>query len=478
MGSELGIGPRNYAQKPTSFAYVLALLAAAEDTIVALATPNGEGALGLLRLSGPRAIALAGQVCRWLGPDPTHQQARYGTLREADGTLVDEVVVTPYRAPRSYTREEVVEISCHGSPYILGRVLELLVQAGARLAEPGEFTYRAFRNGALDLSQAEAVADLIAARSRAAQQVAIRQLRGGIAHSLADVREQLIQFAALVELELDFAEEDVEFAQRDQLSALLTQADSRLQTLIESFAAGNALKHGFATALVGPPNAGKSTLLNRLLGEERAIVSPIAGTTRDVIEDVVNLGGYPFRLMDTAGLRSSDDPIEAEGVRRSRARMAGAQFVLVLLDATATQPPQAEAYLAELGVPEGAHVLRLANKADALTPEALAAWQAAGFVPLSAQTGLGLEALKQALVSQAQTLTQYDTIVTSQRHVQALQAAQARLLAVGQSLAQGLGGELLALDLRHALEAMGQITGQVTSDDVLGAIFSKFCIGK
>lgn len=448
------------------------------DTIVAIATPPGQGALGVIRLSGPLAIPIAQTACRWLGDNPEGNRIRYGTFREPGGAVLDEVVALVFRAPRSYTREEVVELSFHGSPYVLSRAVHLLVQAGARLAEPGEFTLRAFRHGAMDLSQAEAVADLIAAHTEQAQQVAIRQLRGGIGNQLQGLRQQLIDFAALVELELDFSEEDVEFAQRNQLQALIAEAKTVLRRLIESFAAGNALKHGFPTAIVGRPNAGKSTLLNRLVGEQRAIVSEIPGTTRDVVEDQLVLGGYPFRLMDTAGLRDTDDPVEAEGVRRSRARIAQAEFVLLLVDASDTQPAQAQTYVTELAIPGGTELICLANKTDQLTPEDVEAWAAIGFLPLSAETGTGVPVLTERLVGLAKQRTNYDTIVTSQRHVDALSQALASLEAVEINLNHGLSGDLLALDLRLALQALGAITGEITSDDILGAIFSRFCIGK
>lgn len=432
----------------------------------------------MVRLSGPRALKIVRIPCPWLPEDPPSHSIRYGTFREPDGTVLDEVVVGLFREPRSYTREEVVEISFHGSPYVLSRALELILSAGARLAEPGEFTLRAFRNGALDLSQAEAVADLIAARTRQAQQAALRQLRGGMSHELRTMRQQLVDFAALVELELDFAEEDVEFARREELLAVLEAACLALLRMVESFRAGNALKHGFATAIVGPPNAGKSTLLNRLIGEQKAIVSPIPGTTRDVVEDLLVLGGFPFRLMDTAGLRDTTDPIEAEGVRRSHERLQQAQLVLLVVDAATTAPNAAQDYLQGLPADPEARKIALANKADQLSGEARAKWQAAGFLPISAETGDGMDPLIQELVAFAHDRTQYDTLVTSQRHAQALQEAYNSLQTVALNLRQGISGELLALDIRVALEALGTITGEITTDDILGSIFSRFCIGK
>lgn len=444
-------------------------------TICALATPPGEGALGVIRVSGPRAL----EVVQPLVPKlQLHELASHTIhlvkLREADGALLDEAVLSLYRAPRSYTREDIVELSCHGSPYILRRVIELLLQHGARAAQPGEFTLRAFLNGAMDLSQAEAVGDLVAARSARSQRLALSQLRGGYATRLSELRERLLDFTALVELELDFGEEDVQFARRDELRGLIQTLAFEMERMAGSFAAGNALKTGIPTVIAGRPNAGKSTLLNRLLHDARAIVSPIAGTTRDVIEDRLMLGGAEFRLMDTAGLREgTTDEIEAEGIARSRARVADAMLILYVFDATEQSEAEALAEAQALPRTADAQLILLANKAD-LAPHT----SFAEALPISALNGAGVNALEQRLVALADRLGELDTLVTNARHVDALTEAHAALRDVVGALDEGRTTELLAQDLRHALMALGRITGEVAPDEVLGVIFSRFCIGK
>lgn len=456
----------------TAYCTDICSMANSPDIIVAPATPPG-GALAVIRLSGAGSIALVQRIFRGrdLRQRPGHSLT-FGRITDGD-VVLDEVLAAVFHAPHSYTREEVVELSCHGSPYILRRLLAMLCELGARMAEPGEFTRRAFLNGAMDLAQAEAVADLIAADSLAAQQLAMQQLRGGISHELATLREQLLGFAALLELELDFSEEDVEFADRSQLVGTVDRTLDRLAALAGSFAAGNALKQGIPTVIIGKPNAGKSTLLNALLRDNRAIVSDIPGTTRDVIEDSLHLGGYLFRLTDTAGLRNeAADAVEAEGIRRTLERLGSAAVVFFLYDAGAEGYKQAKAYFDTLQVPHGARVLYVANKCD------LTSVKEPDVIAISAKNQTGLEELTRALIAHADSLHSADTLITQQRHQSALLAARTALVALRQGLQAGLSGEMVALDLRLALQHLGEITGEITTDEVLGAIFSKFCIGK
>jgi tRNA modification GTPase len=463
------------------------------DTIVALSTPPGIGALAVVRLSGPDAVAITQALFskKNLAAQPGHT-LHYGTLRDpASGQILDEVVAALYRAPRSYTREDVVEISGHGSDFIVRQVLAALLRQGARLAEAGEFTKRAFLNGALDLAQAEAVADLIAADSALSHQVALNQLRGGFSDELRGLRAQLIKFAALLELELDFGEEDVEFADRTGLTRLLAEVQGVVNGLLRSFELGNVIKNGITTVIAGRPNAGKSTLLNALLREERAIVSAIPGTTRDFIEDEVSIDGLRFRFVDTAGLRDNPaDEVEAIGVQRTRQRIGQAALLLYLFDLTNMTPAEVQADLDEF---TAAHpklpVLLVGNKRDAATSGQLAVFASAtasdSQLPtlfISAGQRLGLEELQEALLAQVRgaglATTGAATIVTNVRHARALEAATEHLGAVQQGLATGRGTELLAADLRHALGALGEITGDISSDDLLTSIFTQFCIGK
>jgi tRNA modification GTPase len=459
------------------------------DTIVALSTPPGIGALAVVRLSGPDAVAITQALFskKNLAAQPGHT-LHYGTLRDpASGQVLDEVVAALYRAPRSYTREDVVEISGHGSDFIVRQVLAALLRQGARLAEAGEFTKRAFLNGALDLAQAEAVADLIAADSALSHQVALNQLRGGFSDELRDLRAQLIKFAALLELELDFGEEDVEFADRTGLTRLLTEVQGVVNGLLRSFELGNVIKNGITTVIAGRPNAGKSTLLNALLREERAIVSAIPGTTRDFIEDEVSIDGLRFRFVDTAGLRDNPaDEVEAIGVQRTRQRIGQAALLLYLFDLASMTPAEVQADLGEF---TAAHpklpVLLVGNKADLATAAQRAAFAGPTQpepVIISAGQRLGLEELQAALLAQVRgaglASTGAATIVTNVRHARALEAAAQHLGAVQQGLATGRGTELLAADLRHALAALGEITGDISSDDLLTSIFTQFCIGK
>ena len=474
------------------------------STVVALSTPPGAGALAVLRLSGPEAIAITQALFSKpnLADQPGHT-LHYGTLREpGTGRVLDEVVVALYRAPRSYTREDVVEISGHGSDYVASQILAALLRQGARLAEAGEFTKRAFLNGALDLAQAEAVADLIAADSALSHQVALNQLRGGFSNELRELRARLIKFAALLELELDFGEEDVEFADRTGLARLLTEVEGVVAGLLRSFELGNVIKHGITTVIAGRPNAGKSTLLNALLREERAIVSATPGTTRDFIEDEVVMEGIRFRFVDTAGLRDNPaDEVEAIGVRRTRERIGRAALLLYLFDLTELTPAEVQADIAALTATlPRLPVLAVGNKQDLrgimnyeleIMNSSSPVFQSQTLetrnqeletIFISASQRQGLDELQAALLARVRGAglagTGTATIVTNARHARALEVAAQHLAAVRQGLAEGRGTELLAADLRHALGALGEITGEISSDDLLTSIFTQFCIGK
>ena len=452
-----------------------------KDTIVALATPAGVGAIGVIRLSGDRAIEIVNDVFqpKDLSIQTSHT-LHYGRIESA-GRVYDEVVVSLYIAPKSYTKEHVVEISCHGSPFIQESLIRLFTEKGARFARPGEFTQRAFLNGAFDLAQAEAVADVIAADSAAAQSAALHQLRGGFSKELAALREELIHFASLIELELDFGEEDVEFADRKDLEALVVQLLDHVRPLVESFRTGNAIKNGVATVIVGKPNAGKSTLLNALLNEDRAIVSEIAGTTRDSLEDEWTLGGIKFRLVDTAGLRETVDVIEALGVERTQAWVKKAQVVIYMADAMTESVEGLKAGIMALGTLE-IPVIQVLNKVDQVSNAVLVAFQEAlpDVILMSAKNQVGLPELEKALLNiiGLDQANASGTLVTNIRHYQQLVQTQETLIGVLNALKIGLTGDLIAQDLRHALHHLGEITGQISNDDLLKNIFGKFCIGK
>ncbi len=448
------------------------------DTIIALSTPPGSGAIGVIRLSGPDAITLTNQV--FAGKDLTKQASHtlhFGLIKDND-IIIDEVVAGLYVAPKSYTKENVVEISCHGSNYIIQQLINLLIKKGARAAKPGEFTLRAFLNGAFDLSQAEAVADLIASDSKASHDMALQQMRGGFSNELKDLREQLIHFASMIELELDFAEEDVEFANRDQLRNLISRLLSHISALISSFELGNVLKNGVPIVIAGKPNVGKSTLLNALLNEERAIVSDIAGTTRDTIEDELNINGIIFRFIDTAGIRETADIIEAKGVERTLERMKQAKLIVYMIDALQTPRELAEQIkdLKTLEIP----FLALVNKADLFTPERKAEFAAHEVLFLSAKDGIGVEELKTKLLEKVNLhhINTSETLVTNIRHVEALKNTENALVKVLQNIDNPVTSDFLAMDIKQALYYLGEITGTVTTDDLLENIFSKFCIGK
>lgn len=452
------------------------------DTIVALATPPGIGAIGVIRLSGPQALAIANRLfpAKDLEAQASHS-LHVGLLRQ-HGEDLDEVVVSLFKAPRSYTGEHVVELSCHGSPYVQQRVIEACIAEGARLAKPGEFTQRAFLNGKLDLAQAESVADLIAANSAASARTALQHIRGGFSKALGQLREQLLQFSALIELELDFSQEDVEFADRTRLRSLLHDARTLTAQLLQSFRLGNVVRNGVSVAIIGRPNAGKSTLLNALLNEERAIVSEIAGTTRDTIEETLNIDGILFRLIDTAGIRNhTSDVIESFGIEKSRQKLHDADLVLFLFDAVHTTPVELRELESELPH-EGKPWLSVANKVDAADETALrASWQErADLLFLSAKSGHGIDALKAAMVAKVLegTTGGESVVVTNARHYAALQQVATSVQDVLDGLDNGLPGDLLALDIRRCLHYLGEITGEITNEDQLDYIFSKFCIGK
>ncbi len=445
-------------------------------TVCALSTPPGRGGIAVIRISGPDALAIAGRVFRpHLAERPSHT-AVLGALHAADGSLLDECVAVPFRGPRSYTGEDTVELSVHGSPFVQEEAVRALLAAGCRLAGPGEFTLRAFLAGRIDLTQAEAVGDLIAAEHAGAHRLALEQLRGGFTRELGDLRRALIGFAGLLELELDFAEEDVEFADRARFDALLAELLARIDALAASFAAGRAIRDGIPVAIVGAPNRGKSTLLNALLGDERAIVSDIPGTTRDTVEDTCVLGGLKFRFIDTAGLRATDDAVEAEGIRRARARASEARIVLLVVSAAEDTAADAAAAAADLQplLAADAVLVTVWNKSDAATPPPLTPQS----IALSAANGTGLDALRDLLLAHSGTASASPLVVTNLRHYEALTAAADALRSTRMGLATGLPTDLCASSLRAALHHLGSITGEVDPEDILDHIFANFCIGK
>jgi tRNA modification GTPase len=486
-----------------------------EDVICAISTPPGMGAIAVVRLSGEGAIALADTI--FISPSGkklTSQQpntVHFGRIYEGK-EIIDEVLVTLFHAPHSFTGEESVEISCHGSLYIQQKIIELLLSHGARMAEPGEFTRRAFRNGKFDLSQAEAVADLIASTSQVSHRVAMNQMRGGFSQKLNELREELLQFVSLVELELDFSEEDVEFADRRQLHELTEKIETDIEKLANSFKLGNAIKKGIPVAIIGETNAGKSTLLNALLNEEKAIVSDIHGTTRDAIEDTVNIGGIVFRFIDTAGIRQTSDTLENIGIERTFKKMEQASIVLWVIDLTAPEEnlrKTAEALIPKLNKKQ---VILLFNKADLLSPEestpiqpplssfpkamtkepAFSSTQKtlpkqhllpelkAERLFISAKTQQNIDQLQSLLVKMAHIpqIGENDVIVTNLRHYEALKKALEAIRRVKKGLNDGISGDFLSQDIRECMFYLGEITGQITTDEILGNIFSHFCIGK
>lgn len=448
------------------------------DTIIALATPQGSGAIAVIRLSGSKAIEMVDNIF-YHKQKLIHiesQKQVFGTIKYGDD-VIDEVLVSVFRNPKSYTGEDTVEISCHGSPFIIRSIFDLMIQGGARLAQPGEFTQRAFINGKLDLAQAEAVADLIASESKASHSIALNQMRGGVSNELAGLRESLINFTALIELELDFGEEDVEFASRTELKDLVENLKVKIQNLIDSFHYGNAIKNGVPVAIVGYPNAGKSSLLNLLLNEERAIVSDIAGTTRDTIEEVVTIDDIQFRLIDTAGLRDSMDVIENIGIERTKQAISKADIIIHIFDVrdyreeeNAMTPFQKE--ISE----QGKKVIHLANKFDLIQDN----FEIKTSIAFSTKTKKGFEDLKHTLIELLEkSKFENSVIISNTRHLESLKSAMTSLKEVETGMQNQLSGDLLAFHLRNTLRYIGDITGNIDIDkDILGTIFGKFCIGK
>lgn len=440
------------------------------ETICALATAPGVGAIAVIRVSGPDTFEKVSAIFKGKNlKDVPGNTVVFGTIRDGE-KVVDEVLISVFKGPKSFTKEDTVEISTHGSDYIIRYVLKLLVKQGCRMAMPGEFTQRAFLNGQFDLVQAEAVADLIAADSEAAHKLAMNQLRGGFSKKLAELREKLIHFASLVELELDFGEEDVEFADREDLRQLILKLEAQIKPLIDSFENGNAIKEGIPVAIIGPPNAGKSTLLNALLNEEKAIVTAIAGTTRDVIEDVLFLGGVKFRIIDTAGIRETEDVVESMGIERSLKAMEKADILLLLFDNEQDRKIM-ETLVNEL--PDDKKKVWVQTKIDLEGTSRLAdSWG------ISAKTGEGLDELKAHLIDLARAVSQADSTLTNVRHFEQLTKTYLALEDVLEGLSMQVTGDFLAQDIRMALHHLGEITGTITTDDLLANIFSKFCIGK
>ncbi len=459
-----------------------------KDTIAALSTPHGTGAIAVIRLSGPQSVAITESILRTkdlrpkrLAHQPGHT-AHFGLLVEKD-VVVDEVLVTIFKAPHSFTGEEMAEISCHGSVYIQQQILQLLFRHGARPAEAGEFTLRAFLNGKFDLSQAEAVADLIASNSATSHQVAMQQMRGGFSHKIKVLRDNLVNFASLIELELDFSEEDVEFADRSDLKKLVNSIRQIVDKLIQSFELGNVIKHGIPVAIVGKPNAGKSTLLNVILDDDRAIVSEIPGTTRDTIEDDIVIDGVLFRFIDTAGIRTTTDVIEQIGVNKAFEVIRKSAIVIYLFDAHELSRGDLELELKLIREHIGtSQLLVVANKTDVENINDLQKEyeHIDPILYISAKEKQNIDGLKRTLVNlfDNRTVNTTDTIVTNARHVNSLHKANEALHKIMDGLDKGIPGDILALEIRYALDALGEITGEVTSDDLLGNIFSKFCIGK
>lgn len=462
------------------------------DSIVALATPSGAGAISIIRVSGQNAIEIGASVFKSIkNKDLTQQKTHTLHLGHIidEGKTLDEVLISIFKGPNSYTGENTIEISCHGSTYIQQQIIQLLLRKGCRMADAGEFTLRAFLNGKLDLSQAEAVADLISSDNEASHQIAMQQMRGGFSNEIAKLREELLNFASLIELELDFAEEDVEFADRTQFHELLNRIEFVLKRLIDSFAVGNVIKNGIPVAIVGEPNVGKSTLLNALLNEERAIVSDIAGTTRDTIEDELVIGGIGFRFIDTAGIRETKDVVESIGIQKTFEKIEQAQVVLYLFESVKFKVSGSE-YINEIEKVKNKYPLKplviVINKSDLISSEETNSLHQQlenldlKQILISAKQKTGIDELKNTLLSFVNTgaLRNNETIVTNTRHYDSLLKALDEIQKVKFGLESNLSSDLMALDIKEALYHFGLITGQVTNDELLGNIFANFCIGK
>lgn len=459
-----------------------------QDTICALATANGIGAIGIIRVSGNQSFEIVNKIFEGKNLEKVDSHTvHYGFIKDEDETI-DEVMISVFHAPKTFTTENSVEISFHGSPYIGKKILEALIKNGARMAKAGEFTMRAFMNGRIDLSQAESIADLIASENEASRKVALNQLKGGISNEISFLRNDLLNFTSLIELELDFAEEDIEFADRTALKSLLYKIEDKLNSLIESFQYGNAIKNGTAVAIIGKPNAGKSTLLNALLKEERAIVSNIAGTTRDTIEEILHIKGHAFRLIDTAGLRETADEIEAIGVKKAKEKVENAEILVYLADA-GTEDLSEDVEMIKSLLRDDLKLIICATKIDEVVPTHYEKLEQIfrnnistdfDFIKISAVENQNIQDLKNELSSYVEHLKSEEgnVVITNQRHYEALRKSLNSVKQVDEAVTSQITTELLAYELRNALEHLGEISGEFTNDEVLGNIFSKFCIGK
>ena len=459
-----------------------------DDTIIALATPSGVGAIGVVRISGKKAISVADKIFSSVVKKSLYNQKTHsvllGHINDGD-RIIDEVLLSLFKGPKSYTGEDVIEISCHGSHYIQSEIIQLFIRNGCRAANPGEFTFRAFLNGKMDLIQAESVADLIASDSESSHKIALQQMRGGFSSKIKVLREELIDFASLIELELDFSDEDVDFADLKKFQLLLDKISSVLKYLIESFASGSVIKQGVPISIVGEPNVGKSTLLNFLLNDEKAIVSDIAGTTRDAIEDELIIDGVKFRFIDTAGIRQTDDEVESIGIKKTFKKIADSQVVLFMIDSSKSLDDNLSSqvsYVHEISEKNPkTQIIIVYNKVDLIDNfDFNEAFKNFEYVKLSAKTGNGIDKLKKKIICLVQMgkIKNNDTIITNARHYEALLKANDCINNVKAGLKNEISSDLLAIDIRQAIYHFGQITGEISSDDLLGNIFSKFCIGK